>query len=105
MPSATLDAVWEAIRALPAGKVATYGDVADMVEGVRINARQIGRIMAACPEGVPWHRVVGAGGTLPIGKQSPVAEALQRSLLLREGVLFLPSGKIDMRSCRQDAIP
>jgi methylated-DNA-protein-cysteine methyltransferase related protein len=52
---------------------------------LRGGARTAGRAMAACPSGrgVPWHRVVGAGGKLLI--REPYA-SLQRKLLETEGL-------------------
>jgi len=62
----------------------TYGQVA---KALRLpgGARTAGRAMAACPNGrgIPWHRVVGAGGRLLI--REPYA-SLQRKLLESEGV-------------------
>jgi len=54
--------------------------------------------MRIAPGDVPWHRVVGAGGTLPIGKISPEMLLRQRELLELEGVRFIPgrSNIIDM---------
>ncbi len=92
--------LWAAVRTIPAGKVATYGDVAEFTTTVRLTARQVGRLMSLCPEGVPWHRVVGSGGLLPIGKLSPAAEAEQRARLSADGVGFLSSGRIDMAAHR-----
>lgn len=52
------------VRAIPAGRVATYGDVAAAAGRPRA-ARAVGTIMATCHRaGVPCHRVVGAGGAL-----------------------------------------
>jgi methylated-DNA-protein-cysteine methyltransferase-like protein len=76
------------IRTIPRGKVVTYGQAAEGVEGVRLTARMVGSAMRIAPDDVPWHRVVGAGGTLPIGKISPEMLLRQRALLEREGVHF-----------------
>ena len=56
------EAVYAFVRTVPSGRVVTYGQVAEMVEGVALNPRQVGMIMFSAPEGVPWQRVVGAGG-------------------------------------------
>jgi methylated-DNA-protein-cysteine methyltransferase related protein len=90
------EAVYEVVRRIPAGSVATYGQVADMVERVKVTAREVGGFMSAAPTGVPWQRVVGAGGHLPIGKRDPVLKTRQRQLLESEGVEFLPNDCIDM---------
>ncbi|HEX3337018.1 MAG TPA: MGMT family protein, partial [Jatrophihabitans sp.] len=50
------------VESIPAGRVMTYGDVADYV-GVR-SARIVGRVLALDDGSVPWHRVMRADGTL-----------------------------------------
>jgi methylated-DNA-protein-cysteine methyltransferase related protein len=76
--------VFELVKKIPRGRVITYGQLA---KALRLpgGARTAGRAMAACPSGggVPWHRVVGAGGKLLI--REPHA-SLQRKLLETEGL-------------------
>ena len=90
------EAVYMVVSDIPAGTVATYGQVADLVDTMSISAREVGAIMNVCPPEVPWQRVVGAGGHLPIGKRSPELKMRQRQLLESEGVEFLASDRIDM---------
>jgi len=90
------EAVYAFVRAVPVGKVVTYGQVAEMVEGVSLTPREVGQIMNVSPPDVPWQRVVGAGGHLPIGKRSPHLKMQQRRLLEEEGVAFLPNDCVDM---------
>lgn len=90
-------AVYAFVRTVPPGKVVTYGQVAAMVTEVSLTARQVGQIMNASPPDVPFQRVVGAGGHLPIGKRGPHLKTLQRRLLEEEGVSFLPNDCVDMR--------
>lgn len=72
-----------AVRRIPAGRVATYGDVA-AAAGVPRAARAVGNIMKGCRvAGVPCHRVVAAGGRLGGYGGS---EALKRALLGAEGI-------------------
>ena len=72
-----------AVRRIPPGKVATYGDVA-AAAGVPRAARAVGNIMKGCrTAGVPCHRVVSAGGQLGGYGGS---EELKRALLRAEGV-------------------
>jgi methylated-DNA-protein-cysteine methyltransferase-like protein len=85
-----LEPLFALIRSVPRGKVVTYGQAAEGVEGVRLTARMVGSAMRVAPNDVPWHRVVGAGGTLPIGKISPEMLLRQRELLELEGVRFIP---------------
>jgi methylated-DNA-protein-cysteine methyltransferase-like protein len=91
--------VYDFVRAVPPGKVVTCGQVAGMLEDVSLTARQVGAAMRSVPEGVPWQRVVGAGGLLPIAKVSLELKSRQRELLEQEGVVFLPgnSERVDMR--------
>lgn len=73
-----------AVRRIPPGRVATYGDVAEAA-GVPRAARAVGNIMKGCRvTGVPCHRVVAAGGRLGGYGGS---ESLKRSLLAAEGVI------------------
>jgi O-6-methylguanine DNA methyltransferase len=73
-----------AVRRIPAGRVATYGDVA-AAAGVPRAARAVGNIMKGCRvAGVPCHRVVAAGGRLGGYGGS---EGLKRALLGAEGVV------------------
>jgi len=75
--------VLAAVRRIPPGKVATYGDVA-AAAGVPRAARAVGNIMKGCrAPGVPCHRVVAAGGRLGGYGGS---EGLKRALLGAEGV-------------------
>lgn len=90
------EAVYAVVRTVPAGKVVTYGQVAEFVEGVSMSAREVGAAMNVSPRDVPWQRVVGAGGHLPIGKRNPTLATEQRRRLEMEGVVFLPNGCVDM---------
>ena len=75
--------VLSAVRRIPPGRVATYGDVAAMAGRPRA-ARAVGNIMRGCgrPD-VPCHRVIAAGGRLGGYGGN---EVLKRSLLVAEGV-------------------
>jgi len=76
--------VLRAVRRIPPGCVATYGDVA-AAAGVPRAARAVGNIMKGCRDrGVPCHRVVAAAGRLGGYGGS---EALKRSLLAAEGIV------------------
>jgi len=81
------DPVYRLVKQIPRGRVITYGALA---KAVRLpgGGRTAGRAMAATPrgKGIPWHRVVGAGGRLLI--REPYA-GLQRKLLESEGVTLL----------------
>ena len=96
------EAVYAVVRTVPPGKVATYGQVAGVVAGVSVTARQVGAALRCAPNDVPWQRIIGAGGHLSIAKRGPELKALQRDLLTAEGVLFGASDpdRIDMESAQ-----
>lgn len=82
----------EVIRAIPHGKVVTYGQVAEAA-GYPRNHRGVARFLRETfAVDLPWHRVVGAGGEI---KVRGATAALQRRLLKAEGVTFLGK-KIDI---------
>ena len=75
--------VLSAVRRIPPGRVATYGDVAAAAGKPRA-ARAVGNIMKGCRvPGVPCHRVIAAAGRLGGYGGS---EALKRALLVAEGI-------------------
>lgn len=74
------------VSRIPVGRVATYGDVARMAGKPRA-ARAVGNIMRQADRpGLPYHRVIGAGGTLGGYSSLP----LKRSLLAAEGLTVTP---------------
>ena len=81
--------VYQFVRSIPRGKVVTYGQAADLITGAVLTARQVGSAMRWAPSDVPWQRVVGTGGHLPIGKRDPEMKMLQMALLKEEGVRFV----------------
>jgi O-6-methylguanine DNA methyltransferase len=89
--------VLSAVRRIPRGRVATYGDVAAMAGRPRA-ARAVGNIMRTCgrPD-VPCHRVVAAGGRLGGYGGS---EAVKRALLLAEGIAFRGKHLADLKKAR-----
>jgi methylated-DNA-protein-cysteine methyltransferase-like protein len=90
--------IYAIVRQIPHGKVATYGQVADLA-GLYGQARLVGYALyrVAPDSDIPWHRVINAKGQV---SESPVrygADHLQRSLLEQEGIVFDQSGKIRLR--------
>lgn len=80
------DYIYETVKRIPRGRVVTYGQLAKLLR-VPGGARTVGFAMAGCPSGrgIPWHRVVGAGGRLL--PREPYASK-QRMLLETEGTTF-----------------
>ena len=94
--------IYEAVRRIPRGRVATYGDVA-AAAGLPGHARQVGYALAAldAETDIPWHRVVNARGE--VSKRGPdrSVESLQRALLRAEGIRFR-AGVIDLAQFRHE---
>lgn len=88
--------VLAAVKRIPRGKVCTYGNVAE-VAGLPRRARLVGTILRQTPasRGLPWYRVINAGGRIsfPVGSD---AYARQRQKLEAEGVVFV-GGRVDLR--------
>jgi methylated-DNA-protein-cysteine methyltransferase-like protein len=93
--------VWSLVRQIPRGKVATYGQIALMLprpEGVdpesyrAFGPRWVGGAMAACPDDVPWQRVINSQGKV---SERPGAQK-QRELLESEGIEFVKD-KVDLK--------
>jgi methylated-DNA-protein-cysteine methyltransferase-like protein len=94
--------VWEIARLIPKGKVATYGQIAKMIpppNGVEIEAyaafapRWVGGAMAACPDDIPWQRVINSQGKI----SERAGAQKQRQLLEAEGIVFDAKDRIDLK--------
>ena len=97
-------AVWELVRQIPPGKVATYGQIASLLPPphgmdpksyLAFGARWVGGAMAACPQGVPWQRVINAQGKVSL--RSGAGGAEQRQLLEEEGIIFDEHERVDLK--------
>ncbi len=97
MPSRTYQRIYAVVRRIPRGRVATYGQVAELA-GLEGRARQVGYALHALPDGsrLPWHRVLNARGEISPRSGSDSHE-LQRMLLEGEGIMFSVRGRIDLR--------
>jgi methylated-DNA-protein-cysteine methyltransferase related protein len=97
----TYEKIYETVKQVPYGKVATYGQIATLA-GMHRKARLVGYALFRVPADtdVPWHRVINAKGEI---SESPFREGndyLQRSLLEREGIAFNASGRVNFRQCQ-----
>jgi methylated-DNA-protein-cysteine methyltransferase-like protein len=97
------DAIYMVVMSVPAGRVATYGQVAELA-GLPRRARMVGYALRVLPEGsgVPWHRVVNARGEVS-ERGKPDSENEQRLLLEAEGVRFEKNGRIALGEFQWDA--
>ncbi|MCD8107428.1 MAG: MGMT family protein [Oscillospiraceae bacterium] len=96
----SFEIIYETVKLIPKGKVATYGQVATL-SGNPKWSRVVGYALHRNPEPgvIPCHRVVMRDGSL-----SPAfafgGENRQRELLESEGVEFTGEGKVDMERFR-----
>lgn len=91
--------IFDTVRAIPHGRVATYGQVA-LMAGLPGSARLVGYALHTLPEGtdVPWHRVINARGRISLHPQ--FGGLLQRALLEAEGVAFGPDDTVSLEEFR-----
>lgn len=92
--------VVQIIKMIPSGRVASYGQIAELA-GFKNYARHVGKVLARAPEELqlPWHRVVNAQGKIS-HRGTPGSIELQRLLLEEEGVEIGLKGKISMAQYR-----
>lgn len=92
--------IYAQVARVSRGKVATYGQIADLAD-LPGHARQVGYALHALPPGsdVPWHRVINAKGEVSL-RAEPGWEGFQRQLLEEEGVVFDSVGRIDLKRYR-----
>ncbi|HEX9162741.1 MAG TPA: MGMT family protein [Thermoanaerobaculia bacterium] len=89
--------IYDVVRQIPRGRVATYGQIAELA-GLEGHARQVGYALHALPSSLalPWHRVVNARGEVS-PRSGDDSDELQRELLRAEGVKFDARGRIDLK--------
>ena len=88
--------IWMVVAAIPPGKVATYGQVAERA-GLLGRARLVGKSLRELPDRspVPWYRVISASGKVA-ERGAPDSQTEQRLLLEDEGVEFSAAGRVDL---------
>lgn len=90
-PSDALAAVRDAVRSIPPGQVATYGQIG---RELGLHARAVGRFVSRLDDADPWWRVVRADGT-PAACHGGAAPSILRS----EGVGFVGE-RVDLARCQ-----
>jgi methylated-DNA-protein-cysteine methyltransferase-like protein len=96
--------VWDLVRLIPPGKVSTYGKIAALISPpsgmnpksyLAFGPRWVGGAMAACPNDVPWQRVINSQGKVSL---RPGGGGMnQRELLEAEGVIFDDRDRVDLK--------
>jgi len=96
---ARMHRIWDTIRDVPKGSVASYGQIAE-IAGIPRGARQVAYALRQLPEGhdVPWHRIIQSSGRIAFDKGTPQHEE-QAKRLLMDGVAVI-AGRIDMQKYR-----
>ena len=86
----------EVIRAIPRGRVATYGQIAALAGRERA-ARGVAWILhsSSAAAGLPWHRVINGRGGISLGRGRGFEE--QKKRLIAEGVVVGRGGRVDLK--------
>ncbi|MFH1446647.1 MAG: MGMT family protein [Chloroflexota bacterium] len=95
--------IYDMVRKIPPGKVATYGQIAMLVGGC--SARIVGYAMAALRDSqyadVPWQRVINARGQISM---HGIGSNVQRMMLEEEDIVFDSRGRIDLNFYRWEEL-
>lgn len=86
--------IYTVVKLIPAGKVATYGQVADLA-GLPRRARMVSKALKESTESLPWHRILAASGkiSLPVGSEGYL-EQVQR---LRSENIEIRNGRLSLQ--------
>src|SRR6476619_1364625 len=100
MTSPRYESIWSIVRRIPRGRVATYGQIAELA-GLEGHARQVGYALHALPSSmkIPWHRVINSRGEVS-PRSGGDSHELQRKLLEAEGVEFDARGRVNLNVYR-----
>lgn len=89
--------IWRTIQLIPLGKVASYGQIADLA-GMPKQARLVGRSLAYVPESlnVPWHRVIRSNGQIafPAGSE----QSLKQTGLLQQENIAVFNNRVKLKA-------
>ncbi len=92
--------IYDVVRQVPLGQVATYGQIADLA-GLAGKPRVVGyalyRVTASAQ--IPWHRIINAKGKVSRSSLRDGTDSLQQMLLEKEGIIFV-QGKINLKQYR-----
>lgn len=95
MSGSSYQKIYEVVKQIPQGKVATYGQVAE-IAGLAGQARLVGYALHALnQDNVPWQRVVNRNGGISLQKDRR-EKSLQQVMLEAEGIEFLQLGKLEL---------
>jgi methylated-DNA-protein-cysteine methyltransferase-like protein len=89
--------IWQTVNAIPKGKVATYGQIADLA-GLPGRARLVGKALGQSPSSMqlPWYRVINSQGKISLPPSSSCFNE-QCQLLISEGVI-VNGGRVKLKN-------
>lgn len=92
--------VYEVVKKIPKGKVATYGQIARLIGRPRAY-RAVGNALHKNPfaPNVPCHRVLNRNGMLAKNFSARGGRDAQQKLLKKEGVIFKKNFQVDLKKC------
>ena len=97
------EGVYRIVRQIPAGRVMTYGQIAEIL-GEGYTARTVGYAMhGADTENVPWQRVINSQGACSTGRMTMPVN-LQQQMLESEGIRFDARGRCDLKKYRWEPL-
>ena len=101
LPSETRQLIYAVVAQVPKGRVATYGQIAELA-GMPRRARLVGHVLSRLATGnrLPWHRIVNAKGQISARGDDGAAALAQRRRLEREGICFDESGRLALARYR-----
>ena len=90
--------VYLTVSKIPYGKVATYGQIADLIY-MYGKARQVGWALRRLklPSAIPWHRVINSKGEITMSLSRNGTDWIQKELLINEGIIFYSNMRIDFK--------
>lgn len=97
LPSETRQLIYAVVAQVPQGRVATYGQIAELA-GMPRRARLVGHALRSLAAGnrLPWHRIVNARGQISPRGEDDTAALAQRKRLEREGIRFDANGRLSL---------
>lgn len=97
MVSSKYQRIYDVVRQIPEGRVATYGQIAALA-GLPGQPRLVGYALHNSPSGedLPWQRVINARGEVSPRSSAEGVENLQRVMLEDEGIRFSSRGRVDL---------
>ncbi len=87
--------IWETVMLIPRGRVASYGQIADLA-GLPGRARLAGKALAETPDEIklPWHRVLRSSGEFAFKKGTE--KALQQKIILMNEKVSVKNNRVKM---------